>query len=336
MSRAATATRLDWQLLAAAPAGTSSHWLGGAVVGAANTPGVTAPMLQVPVTLLGTVNPTLWDLWSSSAPCRSGVAQGIHYACDGTVLYGVVQIKPDSHDLLALSEDAYSRLFALLQELGYPCLWRVWNYLPHINAESAGLEHYRQFNVGRQNAFVRYGQVLQGSVPAACALGLGEGALSIAFMAGRVSPLYLENPRQVSAYEYPSAYGPRSPTFSRAVLVPLPEQEILFISGTASIVGHETVHRGDVAEQTSETLRNICTLLDQAGRVAALPYTLAELHYRVYIRHAEDLTTVQAVLQQAGVPAESAVYILADVCRSDLLVEIEAMSLRDRAVEGHA
>ena len=156
--------------------------------------------------------------------------------------------------------------------------------------------------------------------------------MSIAFMAGRVAPQYLENPRQVSAFDYPPKYGPRSPTFSRAVLLPLTRQEILFISGTASILGHETMHGGDVMAQTRETMRNISALLDEASKISkGSKYTLGELHYRVYIRHAADFAAVRDILRQWVGPDSAVVYIQADVCRTYLLVEIEAMSLRDVA-----
>ena len=104
-----------------------------------------------------------------------------------------------------------------------------------------GLERYRQFNIGRQDAFLDSHRGATGNVPAASAIGLAGGPLSVAFLAGATPALAVENPRQVSAYLYPADYGPRSPTFSRAVRATLSGQEALFVSGTASIVGHRTV-----------------------------------------------------------------------------------------------
>jgi enamine deaminase RidA (YjgF/YER057c/UK114 family) len=116
---------------------------------------------------------------------------------------------------------------------------------------------------------------------------LAGGALSIAFMAGKAPAVPLENPRQVSAYNYPADYGPRSPTFSRGALGYLPGQEILFISGTASIVGHQTVHPGDVAGQCRECIANIAAVLGEANRQRrSAPFALDELVYRVYVRDA--------------------------------------------------
>lgn len=164
-------------------------------------------------------------------------------------------------------------------------------------------------------------------VPAACALGVAQGPLSVAFLAGvsRVTPI--ENPRQVSAYQYPKAYGPRSPTFSRAALARLAGQEILFISGTASIVGHESVHTGDVVAQTHESLDNILAVLSEVTKATGSKrFSLASLSFRVYLRHANDAQAVRVVMAQRV--GEAAMHCFqADVCRSDLLVEVEALGL---------
>ena len=69
--------------------------------------------------------------------------------------------------------------------------------------------------------------------------------------------------------QLPGDYGPRSPTFSRAALVYPAGQEILFISGTASIVGHQTVHPGDVVGQCRESMENIAAVLAEATGCAA-------------------------------------------------------------------
>ena len=77
----------------------------------------------------------------------------------------------------------------------------------------------------------------------------------------------IENPRQTSAYHYPPKFGKHSPIFSRACSGAARQRPSLFISGTASIVGHETIHPGDVRAQTRETMANINALLDEANRL---------------------------------------------------------------------
>ena len=301
--------------------------------GAASIPG--APPLQCLATPVLDGTPAMAEAWLSAAPCGSGEQEGIRFRSDGQLLFGVLELdeagfpaNAGAAPLQQAAEAAYRRIFQLLDGEGYAHLWRTWNYLAHINAESHGLERYRQFNSGRQEAFIACGR-LPGTIPAACALGTAGGPLSIAFLAARSAPLAIENRRQTAAYDYPAEYGPRSPTFSRAVLAELPGTELFLLSGTASIVGHRTTHAGDVVGQTRETLANIGTVLEEANRAArAGPYRLENLSYRAYLRHAEDLPRVRPVIEAAlGATAAAAVtYVQADVCRADLLIEIEAQA----------
>jgi len=267
---------------------------------------------------------------NGGAVSRAGDDAGIRYRVGDHVLYGILDVEesdcggPD-FPLQRATEDAYRRIFALIEREQRPHLWRAWNYLADINRETGGLERYRQFNTGRHDAFVASGRLTRGKVPAACALGTQAGPLTIAFLAGRTEAVPLENPRQISAYDYPAVHGPRSPTFSRAALAHLPGQELLFISGTASILGHHTLHQGDVAGQTREIVANLSAVLASAnGKARTADYTPDELRLRVYLRHAEDQAVVQEILGRAMGARSSIEYVQADICRADLLVEIEA------------
>lgn len=289
------------------------------------------PVQSIVAPLLGCADDNLQEIWRLESECRSGVYEGISYRRAGPLLYGVIELDELAFSLAhsplqAATEEAYRRIFCLLEQEGLPHLWRVWNYLADINGESDGLERYRQFNIGRQDAFIAFRRGATGNVPAACAIGLASGPLSIAFMAGEQSAIPVENPRQVSAYNYPVDYGPRSPTFSRANLVYLPAQEILFISGTASIVGHQTVHPGDAAGQCVESLANIAAVVQEASVLSrGAAYRLEALSYRVYIRNAGDFDDIRQLLTERLGAAEI-VYLQADICRADLLVEIEAVA----------
>lgn len=263
----------------------------------------------------------------------SGRSEGIVWRRSNGLLYGVIELdeadfaaSAKGSPLQAASEEAYNRIFRLLDAEQVPNLWRVWNYLSAINLETDGLERYRQFNIGRQDAFLDCHRDATGNVPAACAIGLTGSPLSIAFMAGTTPAVPLENSRQVSAYNYPADYGPRSPTFSRGTLVYPPAQEVLFISGTASIVGHQTVAPGDVAGQCRESMANIAAVVAEANRLCRTgPYALTDLSYRVYVRQATDFRDIRKTLAPLIGTAEI-VYMQADICRHDLLLEIEAMA----------
>jgi chorismate lyase/3-hydroxybenzoate synthase len=239
---------------------------------------------------------------------------------------GIDDAGTDAGALLSATEMAYREIFAVLRRTGHRHLIRIWNYLPEINREAGGEERYRLFNSARQLAFRQSGQATAGTVPAACALGSAAGSpISIYFLAARQPPKMIENPRQTSAYHYPPKFGRHSPTFSRACVLNASAGTSLFVSGTASIVGHETIHRGDVDAQTRETMANINALLDEANRVVGpARYSLDGLKFKVYVRRPSDLGAIEGILSRSLRPSTPIVYLQADVCREDLLVEIEA------------
>lgn len=316
--------------------GAPGNVLGGMAIGdVPATQAVDWPLQRLRAPLLCATADSLQEVWHTDGPVESGHSDSIHWRRSADVLYGVIELH--EHDgvatgntppLEAASRLAYERLFDLLRAQAMPHLWRVWNYLGHINGESHGQERYRQFNQGRHQAFVQARRETAGQVPAACALGVANGPLTVAFLAGASAVVPLENPRQVSAWRYPAQYGPQAPSFSRAALAYPRGQEALFISGTASIVGHESLHAGDVTAQCAETVRNLESIVLEANRVArsAQPFSLAGLSHRVYVRHAQDADTVQRTLRPHLRDAP-VVCVQADICRADLLVEIESQAI---------
>jgi chorismate lyase/3-hydroxybenzoate synthase len=269
------------------------------------------------------------EVWHCQEPLQSGQHGAIRYRHGDTLLFGCLSLDEAAGDtrppLQTTTEAAYQAIFQLLEARGFGAVLRFWNYFPAINQESRGIERYRQFNAGRQDAFLAHGRSVIGNVPAACALGSASGGLHIAFLATRAAVTGIENPRQLSAYHYPSQYGPRSPTFSRAGLVRLGGRDMLFISGTASIVGHQTLHAGDVAAQTRESLHNIAAIVAEANRLAPeADFRLDQLAYKVYVRRPADLEAVRLAMAEFIDASAPVIFLQADVCRAELLVEIEA------------
>ena len=316
----------------AATGGATECVLGGSLFGSAGRGRPEWPLQTVVAPLLGSGADWLCEVWRCAGSVAAGQSEGIAWRRSAGVLYGVIEIEegdyaaqPGRMPLQAATEEAYRRVFRLLDDQGMPYLWRAWNYLADINRESSGLERYRQFNIGRRDGFFASSRSTVGDVPAACAIGLAAGPLSIAFLAGQTPALPVENPRQTSAYRYPARYGPRSPTFSRAVLAHPPGQEVLFVSGTASIVGHRTVHAGDPAGQCLESLTNVEAIVEAANRRARSgPFSLAELACRVYVRNASDFPVVRESVRERLRGEDGVVFLQADICRADLLLEIEA------------
>ncbi|TCV87454.1 chorismate transformation enzyme, FkbO/Hyg5 family [Sulfurirhabdus autotrophica] len=313
-----------------------SHILGVVGYGSKNeiTQKMGVPAVWVDMPVLN--SHSMYEVWTSSEPVTHSNDNGIASTQNEAILYGSFAVHQlPGEDLESATFRAYSSVFDFIDRQGYPHLLRIWHYFPKINAPESGLERYRGFNVGRHEAFTAKGRLIANmTVPAACALGTGSGPLVVYFIAGKQPGKPLENPRQTSAYHYPEQFGPRSPTFSRAILVGTGKDQTLFISGTASIVGHETLHDNDVVNQTRETLVNIQTLFEQAKQAGfdALDHD-HQLFLKVYLKNPEDLPLVRDQITKAVGDKSHIIFFQADVCRSDLLIEIEGMVTHSQPVK---
>lgn len=287
--------------------------------------GGTAPQLSVlPVLPVLSPGGPAVDAWLAGAPLRQGRSGDVQWQDDGHWAFGQIDLQGADTDIEATAYRAYCDVFAALRDCGRPHPLRLWNYLPRINADGGGLERYRQFNIGRQRAFIDAGRDAFAGAPAACALGTAAGGLGVRFLAGNTAPRPLENPRQVPAWRYSSSFGPRAPTFSRAALADAGGGQVaLFVSGTASIVGEHTVHAGDLRAQVHETLLNLRAVLAVARTQCTAALPLQALACTIYLRHAADLPAIGEALD--ALP--DSIVVQADVCRSDLLVEIEGHAI---------
>jgi chorismate lyase/3-hydroxybenzoate synthase len=285
------------------------------------------PVLHVPMPCLGGEAHAQQGWWGGTvlqtARLQEHDGLSLRLAQSEDFLWAVAELQAEQ-DLLQQAQAVYELLLRTVQEAGKPHLLRLWNYLPRINAVEQGEERYQTFNRGRRRAFAAAGLSVGVGAPAACALGTVQGTLRVAVLAGRQPVTAIENPRQVSAYDYPRQYGVEPPLFSRAAWLPQEGgRDLLLVSGTASIVGHATVHASDVLAQTQESVRNIEAVLQAANARAGRPlWRLEDLSGCVYVRHAGDYPLVRRCLDGLGL--RHFCYLQADVCRSDLLVEIEA------------
>lgn len=318
---APTPAPLTFQRLRLPDGHTPPGLLGGRWVGSA------PDALEAPLLAGG---PAVLDAWATGAAPQTQHSHGcVHYVTDGHWLHGCAVLDETALGMQAAAQRLYAELFAVLGASPCSQLVRVWNYFADINVESDGTERYRQFNAGRQQAFIDAQRSAFDGSPAASALGTHGGPLRVYFLAGHKPTVAIENPRQVSAYRYPDTYGPSAPTFSRAALADVGGgRSALFISGTASIVGHLSMHVGDVRRQTEESLTNIAAVREAAELRSGLAIPASEMFYTVYVRHAADLPVIREVFERAvgagSVAAREAVYLNADVCRAELLVEVEA------------
>jgi len=207
-------------------------------------------------------------------------------------------------------------------------LYRIWNFVPDINGAAAeGIENYQAFCRARSLAFERArGPAFPAGLPAASAVGTADPRLTVVFLAGARVAHHRENPVQVPAYRYPPRHGPRPPSFARATVVGGSGPIEAYVSGTSSVVGHETVSPRDTAAQLSCTFENLrrisaaCGLGDRLGDGEA-----CRRHFKVYLRHPEDLALAARELGESGLlrPGDRVSYLGAEICRAELNVEIE-------------
>lgn len=313
------------------------HALGCITFGAARPASVISARQHVHAEPLHPPHGLSQEHWLVKTPAQALSGPGFSGRHNQDLLFGVIEVPEPAETLNGsppleqAARHAYTQLFEILDKNNFPYLWRTWNYMAAINQVTHGLERYRQFNAGRGQGFAKGTRAMTDNVPAACAIGVQGGPLSVAFLAGRTPTLAIENPRQTSAYHYPRQYGAQSPTFSRASLALLHDQELLFLSGTASIVGHQTLHTGDVRSQTTETLANIEAVVAQTNLLVqgARKFHLHDLQLRVYVRHADDVDAIRSVFAAHLAPDQQVRFLQADICRSDLDVEIEGIAWRE-------
>lgn len=219
--------------------------------------------------------------------------------------------------------EIYKELFQIT--LGWN-LCRIWNYVPYINDERGGLENYKSFCQGRSLAFEEfYGEHFEAKLPAGTGVGIEDDVYVIYFLATKESMLHVENPEQVPAFAYPRQYGPRSPSFARGTLTTIGDKQVGYISGTASIKGHKTVHQGDIAQQFYTTIDNIKLVCQQMGFGRDLPDSQRyDCHFIVYLRHRADLPAVRAMIERNLTFPHNVIYLESNICRADLDLEIEA------------
>lgn len=267
------------------------------------------------------------EVWRAAGPVRHGRSDdGIHWAQDDELQFGVLELQEAEGGILQASELAYRRLTEFWRGSGYPHLLRIWNYFDAITLGEDDHERYRQFCVGRVRGL---GEFDTGALPAATAIGSRDGrrVLQIYWLSARTAGKPLENPRQVSAYRYPREYGPQSPSFARALLPVAADALPLFLSGTAAIVGHASQHADSLKAQLDETLTNLDSLIGTARTLRpALPAHLdGSARLKVYVRDTLEADEVASQLSARlgdGVPY---LMLQADVCRRELRVEIEGM-----------
>jgi enamine deaminase RidA (YjgF/YER057c/UK114 family) len=268
-------------------------------------------------------------LWLvSGAPIRRLHANG---RCVGTAWEDadarycrIVGLTPSD---VAADRDEQTRL--ILREMGvilvdegmtFANVIRTWFYNDDI------LDWYDRFNAAR-NAFFEEHAVFDGVVPASTGVG-GRNALAAALVTGLVAvepkgngtqARIVTSPLQSSALDYGSS-------FSRAVELEFADHRRLYVSGTASIdKAGATVFLGNCRAQVSLTMEVVQAILRSRDMSwGDVTRSLA------YFKAAGDAPLFEAHRREHALPRFPAIVVENDICRDDLLFEIEVDALKVR------
>jgi enamine deaminase RidA (YjgF/YER057c/UK114 family) len=217
------------------------------------------------------------------------------------------------------------------QGASYCDVIRTWFYLADI------LGWYPEFNRVRTAIYGRFG-ILPGpgngrlKLPASTGIH-GElrtgvaGALDLLAVVGppESRPLVkqLSNPDQQDAFKYGSA-------FSRGALIHQSNLSLIQVSGTAAIDEQgQSLYAGDVRAQIDRTFEKIDALIGQEGAVLADIVAAC-----VFVKRPEDALVYQERVAARGLEALPAVVMVADICREELLFEMDAEVAFDPSMKG--
>jgi len=194
---------------------------------------------------------------------------------------------------------------------------RTWIWLDDI------LSWYDDFNTVRNHFFIERGLIVSGKknkVPASTGIGIGTNngvmcAMDIAALIGPDGSIeYLESGgNQQSAFDYGSA-------FSRASKAATPAGTTVFVSGTASIAKDgTTMYIGDAEAQIQTSISNVQAVLKEMG---CSDNDVVQSTAYCKTREVEQLFCDK----WSGLPRPN-ITAIADVCREELLFEIEATAV---------
>lgn len=234
-------------------------------------------------------------------------------------------------------ERALTSLFTTLSHFDYTYqdLVHTWFFIPQITGISNQTERYQIFNKYRKEIFLEQsgGPGPVTFFPASTGIGCENTAVrasAVAFKSDNaVSARMMDNERQVPAYHYPEQESIEPPLFSRGMCLHFENTMLVFVSGTASILNAQTVNKNDVAGQTRQTIKNIDGLLAQHAAeylpASSVPVRNSIKYATVYIKYAQDYLAVKDICCSyfGDIPTS---YVKADVCRDNLLVEIECIA----------
>ena len=250
-----------------------------------------------------------------------------------------LQHKLQTTDIYEQSTEAFKQMITILEKenMKLSDVIRQWNYIENITGYDGNSQHYQIFNDIRSEFYSR--DTFSNGYPAATGIGSSAGGVIIDFIA--VKPKSdceirtIKSPVQKDAHLYSkevlAAGGvdghntETSPKFERGKALLVSDYAQIYISGTAAIIGQKSQSPGDAAGQTKTTIENIKLLVESVQAWSAAKPAL----FRVYIKNAADIESVTLCFKSL-LPPDKTIFVIADICRPELLVEIEGVYIADK------
>jgi enamine deaminase RidA (YjgF/YER057c/UK114 family) len=246
----------------------------------------------------------------------------------------------NDEDIQRISDEAFSLMEKILEaeNMDFSNIVRQWNYIEDITSNSGDsqkYQHYQVFNDIRSEYYNK--SKFNNGYPSATGIGAEAFGVIINFIAisnaSNVKLIPVANPEQIDAHRYSQKvlvgeeYHKTSPKFERGKLVITDEGSKMYISGTAAIVGEDTLFPGDVKKQTMVTVNNIKQLVKNGQILQSKDTQLDRNRYtyiRAYVKYKKDLDIVMEICEK-HFTSECFQFLVSDICRDDLLVEIEGL-----------
>ncbi|MET1073674.1 MAG: hypothetical protein ABWY11_13595 [Umezawaea sp.] len=268
------------------------------------------------------------DTWSAEDEVGTGAEWSLRYTHDDDFLSISVFIPPSGRCAEAV-RDVYAEIFALAGWSGYPDICRLWHYIGDIDGAGAnGLGTYQDFRAGRARAFEEFRPPF--GMPTTTGVGSAGQGITVCVLATRAGKLTaIGIPDQVPAQRHPTGRGTEPLAFARAGYLERAEGDVLFLSGTASVVGGRTVHPGNLRGQLDRTFATIRTVVggpNLARHGVDAHFGLRDFdRVKVYVRHTGDMALVEAACRAVFTGDPAVELVRADLRLPDLLVEIEGV-----------
>lgn len=258
-----------------------------------------------------------------------------YISLDGEVLSAGIYAPLDKN-IAEQAELIFARVAEILKAEGVTTadIVRQWNYIERITHMALEGQHYQLFNDARSRFYDDCSW--SNGYPAATGIGTQAGGVTVLFDAVQGSEecsVAVDNPLQVSAHAYSQQVlinnteaHKTTPKFERARHMQ-GEESSVYISGTAAIRGEESC-REDAVGQTRLTMENIDYLISVENLTKSgveNPATMGYASLRAYLKHQKDLTAVVEWMER-NYPTVDVLYLWADICREELLIEIEGIA----------